>query len=369
MKVWSGLFNIFALLIIAVMFIVFQKMYAVNERQFEEVRLQYASDYAALAAYRLALDEAHTQQTNYSDLEQVQISPEKINETYKLVMEKNYDQSESQYAEDMLNDSIITAVICNPWGYRLLEKVEYDSDITDAVIGKEYKNQWGILRPYIVYSKDFSRLFAANIVNDRTREYMTDEAWMQESLALGSTAIDGTTVRMEGVPVIKERTTYDGTTLTKEYVELAIATLLTEDINNEISKRVYSGAYGDIEGLYIPISESLSAINSIDKPTLLLVIQHSTYLNGAESSTSYSLSGVSAIAKTAVIGWTDEDSKTKFYCYAGQPLNPDGSLNTNIKIEVTFDTVEEAALAGYQPHYQYLTNPRRPTADVDYSLH
>lgn len=351
MKIWSGLLNIFAIVIIAILLIIYYNIYQVNERQFEEIKLQYASDYAALAAFNNALKTASNQETDYSDLTQVQLSPEKVDEMYHSMMRMSYNFSENEQAEGHITNSIVSAVICEAWGYRLLEEVKYDTNLNDTVAAGDSKLQWGVLRPYIVYNSDNTRLYAANICNDKTKEYLTYDVW-------AGMADEGTD---KAVPRILERANYEGTDISKGDVRVAVAKLLNTDLNNEISKRVSTGAYGDIDGLYISFDETMTAINSIERPTLLIAIQHSTFLDNGKKSDSYTLSGISAVPKTSVIGFTENG--VKYYCYAGQPLESDGSLKV-IPIEKTFDTIEEATRAGYQPHWIYLGNPKRPTAEI-----
>ena len=354
MKIWSGLLNIFAIVIIAILLIVYYNIYQVNERQFEEIKLQYASDYAALAAFNNALKTASNQETDYSDLTQVQLSPEKVDEMYHSMMRMSYNFSENEQAEGHITNSIVSAVICEAWGYRLLEEVKYDTNLNDTVAAGDSKLQWGVLRPYIVYNSDNTRLYAANICNDKTKEYLTYDVW-------AGMADEGTD---KAVPRILERANYEGTDISKGDVRVAVAKLLNTDLNNEISKRVSTGAYGDIDGLYISFDETMTAINSIERPTLLIAIQHSTFLDNGKKSDSYTLSGISAVPKTSVIGFTQEGSSVKYYCYAGQTVDSNGLLITSINIEKTFDTIEEAARAGYQPHWIFLGNPKRPTAEI-----
>ena len=359
MKIWSGLFNVFAVILIAIMLVVFNNIFQVNERQFEEIKLQYASDYAAMSAFRLGLDQAQSQNTNYTDLSTITISPEDINENYRSILEMSYNQTSNEYTNGLIEDSIVTAVICEPWGYRILETVEYDYDPYDTVIGGEYKNQWSYLRPYIVYSNGGSRLFAANICNQTTKEYAPQD--------YDERATDPETGgHIPTTPLLIERTTYEDTGLKEADVRVAIAQLLTEDLNNEVAKRVYSSAYGPIDSIYIPVSESLNAINSIKSTTLLLVIQHATIIKGKVSSTSYTLSGVTATPKTQVIGF--DYNGMKYYCYAGQQVDPKTKILLNegdgVKIEKTYETIEEAAKDGYYPHYLFLRNPKRPTSQT-----
>ena len=56
MKVWSAIFNLIAVVIIAIMLLVINNIDEVNHRQFEEIRLSYAIDYAVEAAFRAAVD-------------------------------------------------------------------------------------------------------------------------------------------------------------------------------------------------------------------------------------------------------------------------------------------------------------------------
>ena len=78
------------------------------------------------------------------------------------------------------------------------------------------------------------------------------------------------------------------------------------------------------------------------------------------------MSGVKATPKTQVIGF--DYNGMKYYCYAGQQVNPKTKVLPNkgdgIKIEKTYETIEEAAKDGYYPHYLFLRNPKRPTSQT-----
>ena len=87
MKVWSAIFNMIAIIIIAIMLIVFYKIEDTNARQFEEARLAQAIDYAVEGAFRAAVatDSISTDYTN-GGLEEVQLNPSQIMDTFYNIL-------------------------------------------------------------------------------------------------------------------------------------------------------------------------------------------------------------------------------------------------------------------------------------------
>ena len=87
MKVWSSIFNLIAVLIIAIMLIVVNKISDTNARQFEEIRLSYAVDYAVEAAFRSAIA-TDTIGTDYVEggLEEVKLNPTLILDTFDNIL-------------------------------------------------------------------------------------------------------------------------------------------------------------------------------------------------------------------------------------------------------------------------------------------
>lgn len=376
MKVWNAIFNLFAVLIIAIMIIVINKIETTNLKQFEEVRMSYAIDYATEAAFRSCIS-TDTVGTDYieSGLEEVRVNPTLVLDTFCNVLCMSYDLSRGDENFNLIKQSIATSVLCGIDGYYVLEPVEVDTDPYDVVLGGEYDLKWGIKRPYLLRT-DEDRLFALNIVNEQTIEYNMDR-----TAAPPEIDPSGNVLINDDAPALVFRTEYDEggvgaesvddlnpgsasygpTGITEEMKLQAVSEMITEDINIAINKRNLNTTGTKTNSFYMPASNSLTAINQIKSPTLIVLFQDSEFLNGYHLD-AVSVGGNRVRVRTHVIGFTipsSEDPTEEYYCFAGQQLGEDkyGETKPAIQIIARFDTMHEAAEAGFSPHFYFLNEP------------
>ena len=74
MKVWSAIFNVFAVLILVMLLVVYRNTAIVHEREFQEMRLAKAVEYSAELAFLQTL-EVEDLDIGYSDMASVVINP------------------------------------------------------------------------------------------------------------------------------------------------------------------------------------------------------------------------------------------------------------------------------------------------------
>lgn len=348
MKVWNAIFNLIAVVIIAMMIMVINNIDTLNRRQFEEVRLSYAVDYAVEAAFRAAID-TDSIGTDYSNggMEEVKVNPTMILPTFYNILGLSYDIALNEDTIAKMEQSIATGVLCAIDGYYVLENVEKDNNPYDFNIGGEYGLVWGVKRPYIVYSDNGERIFSANIVNQKWAEFVP--IYRQDENAAIITGKDYTDARLNGV-------------LTDEKVKSAIGNLITEDINYAINRRNITLTWDKIGSFYMPSSESFTAINNIKSPTLIIIFQDSTFLNGFNMDT-VSIGGARVRVRSQVIGFqiVGDPTGEKYYCYAGQQLGEyfkSGERKPEIKIiSPAISNIHLAAEQGYSPHLLFLQEP------------
>ena len=347
MKVWNAIFNIIAVVIIAIMIVVINNIDTLNRRQFEEVRLSYAIDYATEAAFRACIS-TDSIGTDYSNggMQEVELNPTMVLPTFYNVLALSYDLSPSEDNFTKIEQSIATGFLATVNGYYILEPGEIDTDPYDYEIGGEYRLLWGVKRPYIVYTREGSgeydgRVFAINLVNEKSTEYIPE-------------GVDGG----NGEEPFVDRDKYDGTNLNRDIVNMSISKLLTEDINYAIHARNLSNVYGTINTFYVPSSKSMTAVNNVTSPALAIIFQDSTFLNGFDIDV-ISVGGARVRPKTQIVGFTLNG--TKYYCFAGQQLGGKfitGEYKWNFgEGEKIFKSIHEAAQNGYSPHLKYLQEP------------
>ena len=259
------------------------------------------------------------------------------------------------YEISKIQDAIVmaaTSVLCAIDGYYVLETTEVDSNPYDAVIGGEFELQWGVKRPYIAYSENGERLFAVNLVNEKSIEYI------KEAEQLPATPDDSV-----GEPLIYRKTYASNTGddvgksptgLTKESVKQAISKLITEDINFAIHSRNIANMNKQMKSFYMPASSSLTAINELKSPTLIVFFQDSSFLNGYNMDVT-SVGGTRVKVKSKVIGF--KMGNIYYYFYAEQLLGEPGYTDIDDKDKELFNSLHEAAMAGYKPHFVFLNKP------------
>ncbi len=369
MKVWGAIFNLIAVVLIAIMLVSFNKITAVNDRQFEQLRLSYAVDYATEAAFRSAIstDSIGTDYANGGMVE-VEVNPTLVLDTFCSVLALSYDLSPSENNFIKIEQSIATGFLCTINGYYILEIVEQDNYTNDYNIGGDYRLSWGIKRPYLLYDNlhclycdangvDHTRLFSVSLVNEKNSEYIPEGRYCFNCGDYGdASANDGS----EYEP-IKDRDTFEGTNLTRAKIKQAISKNLTEDINYAIHRRNLMSVYDEVRLFYVPSDDSMTAINDIESPSLAIIFQDSTFLNGYDMDV-VSIGGVKVKPRTQVIGFRvqGDSTNTMYYCYAGQQLGDKfvtGETKPKIVEEGMFNTIHEAAQAGFSPHLMFLQEP------------
>lgn len=353
MKVWSPIFNLIAVMLIAVILTIFNRIDEVNRRQFEEVRLSYAIDYATEAAFRTAID-TDSIDTDYAGtgLEEVRVNPIFVLDTLCNLLCFSYDMSPGQENFDTIKNSIVTAVLFTVDGYYVLETTEVDNTPKDSIIGMESGLVWGLKRPYLYYT-DSGRLFAVNLVSEATIEYIPRDEQNIGGEVEGEPSSLIYRKKLSDNDVYHKRNVLEGKTVeeVKMKMKQSISNLVTEDINFAIHARNLASIYKVTKSFYMPTTDSLTAVNDIESPSLLVFFQDSSFLNGYNLDVT-AVGGTRVKVRSNIIGFTVDGKDGYFYCYAGQQLG-----ETGIHITKRFDTMHEAAMAGYSPHFGFLSKP------------
>lgn len=374
MKVWNALFNIIGVLIVAFMILVINNLEDINQKNFEELRLAQAIDYANEGAFRTVV-ESDSIGTDYTDggLEEIKINPSGVVDSFSNILCLSYDIAPSEENIDYVKQSIVTGVMCAVDGYYVLEEFEIDNDPTDSVIGGEFELKWGVKRPYIVYSSDKSgeeRMYAVNLVNEKSIEYLpaSEQPDYAEPFTLGEALVYRMTYAadtgedaefMEGrgkgavafynnllPPLEAQKQAW-------AYSRSEIGKLLTKDISIAVNARNIRSRGTAVKQFYMPSADSFTGISHIKSPTLILIFQDSTFLNGYDLD-AVSVGGHRVKVASKVIGFTGKDGE-KYYCFAGQQLGEESKYQAGT--ETLFKNIHEAAKAGYKPQMAFLKKP------------
>ena len=192
-------------------------------------------------------------------------------------------------------------------------------------------------------------MFAVNLVNDKWSEYVLPSRQHTNEAILTGTDY--------------EETAYEGNSvaLTREKADQAISKLITEDINYAINARNINHTEEVIRSFYMPSSDSMTAVNQIKSPSLIMIFQDSTFLNGYNLD-AVSIGGARVRVKAQVLGFTVAGDPTgqKYYCYAGQQMGgtfKSGEPKPEINIVERLSSIHQATRKGYLPHLMFLLEP------------
>lgn len=321
MKIWSAIPNIFAVLLMFFLLIMFNNNLTAIERDFDEARLAIAVDYSTDAAFQASL-EVEDLGLEYQDLGNVTINPGDSLDIFESVMCINYNISTSEANKMMVEQSIPVAVFACNDGYYITHMVEMDTG--------EYKLQWSIKKPYVVESNGKS--YAVNI-------YSTE--WTSIQFTGGGYKL-GWSETGGALPWGANKEEY------MQRVRISVNTALTKDMKYQIERRNEWRDMNQIK-FFLPPAQTSGGVNPIIRPSILVLMQGVDFASKDNIMNYVGVGGVRSERRRVVVGFREGDGT--YYCYEGQL--PDAKVPL---IEAYFTTVDEAANAGYSPHYEYLTN-------------
>ena len=167
MKGWSAIFNLFGLMILAFFMMVLHNEIRSNDKDFAELHLQYAVDYATEAAFQASL-EGDSLDISYQDLQNIKINPANVLDDFKTTLMMSFDMAMSQMNKDSIDHYIASAVLAVNDGYYIATPQEINSD-TASVSGSQYALKWGMKKPYTIKNGD----------NDYVAYHLSDEIWVR----------------------------------------------------------------------------------------------------------------------------------------------------------------------------------------------
>lgn len=329
MKAWSTIYNLFGLLILLFMIMIMNRDIRTNERQFQELKLKYAVDYATEAAFLSSLEGGNLG-ISYEDLQNIKVNPENVLHVFKTVMALSYDMSLSKENLESLDTYISSAVLAVSDGYYISSLREVDTDKL-TTRGGEYALRWGLKKPYIV-QYGTNRYVSYNISN---------ESWVMAKQT-------STGLSLKSGEKYMELTNQEGITTVKKNVLKTINQTIMDDINDNVKRRneLY-GATGSKDFVYLPSIQTASGINTISKPSLFMTLSGVDFA-GTQKLEAKSVGGYTVAKKRRVLAF--REGGKKYYCYETQ-------LADLSMVDKFYNTVDEASLAGYRPHLDYIRKP------------
>mgnify|MGYP000999259408 FL=1 len=210
-----------------------------------------------------------------------------------------------------------------------------------------YEFNWSPKLPYTITTYDEDDNVASEIA-----VYLGSEGWIK---------VDANTLAMTSGTNYSElgslkTSTNEGDivapslSLSKETVARAISTRISNAITQNID--AISELRSDKDySLYIPSEQTSNGLNTISSPSLIIIMKDVDF-SGQAKVRSAQISGLKVIKKVRIIGYLDSANQKK-YCYESQIAD---SSSVNLMAIAYFDSVEDAAAAGFSPDYEYIFN-------------
>lgn len=320
MKVWSAIFNFIGVWILVLMISVYYNHLDAIQKDYDTAVLREVIGYAARAAF----DEAINTETTYSDLGRAQIDVKKTLGTFVDIVSLSYNMSMSEENRTHIESYIPSAMFCTYDGYYITKLLEDDS--TDLV--------WSLKIPYTMTVGNKT----VTLQMDR------DEGFVITNVAEG--ALPYTDFGMgDG------RVGIQIASLNRDIANARINTIITDALSYNIAK-ISEFRGGKNYRVYLPAKTTFSGINTIDGPSLIILLSGGDFA-GKASISEAAIAGIKVIKKNWVLGFEDLNGN-KWYAYETQLSEKVLTENNFTVVTEPLASVFQAADMGYKPNFEIL---------------
>lgn len=344
MKNWLMIFNFIALGCLAVMLSTFYIQLETAATEYDTDRLSKAIEYSGDMAFNYSLASVNDELT-YQDMNQVTLSPNMCLPAFEEMMCLNYDMA--IYTDNLkyIEDSIATALLATNDGYYITLMSEVNETV--EAHSNTFEFNWSPKLPYTIKTYDDSNKPASEIA-----VCLGSEKWIRVNI---NTLAVTNGVSYADIGSIKTSPDEGSVkspsmSLNSETVSRAINTRITNAITQNIDAIADLRSDKDYS-LYIPSEQTSSGLNKISSPSLILVMKDVDF-SGQAKVRNAQISGLKVVKKVRVIGYLNDAGQRK-YCYESQITD---SNKVNLSAHAYFNSVEEAALAGFTPDYNFIFN-------------
>jgi hypothetical protein len=361
MKLLYGIINIIGIFLACLFLVFFMEYNKKLEDNFWEYHLRIVSDKAAEAAFADALKSENIN-IDYINLDSAEVSPQRSLDVYADMMCLAYDMVPTDSNRQLIKEHIAVAILATNNGFYVTETVEVDTTNSKSIKqeekevlnkmwgynyqvvpeeeqnGGEYTIAWGLKRPYLMNIDDYT--YALSMKDGswlRAREQVHGGSYVLTDLERGPTYPPG----IERGNLLS-KINADINAEVAYQIQQRNKVVIDEDKGLSTNINTYAGTF------FLP-SELTNGVNTINKPTFLILIQN-TKFNSISKLSSVSASGYSIGKKRLVLGFIENG--VRYYCYEGQlPNNKIGSI-----VDI-YRSPKEAVINGYQAHLEYLPLP------------
>lgn len=335
MKVWTVMASFIGVLLFAFMCGTIFHEVRTNDRQFSELHLKKALDYATEASFLSTMDSGNLG-ISYLDLENVKIDPTNALDVFRSVLALSYDMSISEQNMAALDNYISTAVLIAADGYYVATMEDHYDTTPSGSFG--YKRlKWGLKKPFTVRYGNY----------DTVSYNLSTETWI---LARQNPSNPSQINVFRGENFASLQTGY-GIVSSRQKITESINNLITRDVNAVAQMRNKDfNRYTLTDFLYFPSTTTSTGVNPVLKPSLIYALSGVDFA-GSQKLNIRSVGGYTLTKKVRVIGF--QEGGINYYAFEGQL--PAAILSTARNF---FNSTEEAALAGFKPHLDYLRQSR-----------
>lgn len=320
MKVWSAIFNFIGVWILILMISVYYNHLDAIQKDYDTAVLREVIGYAARAAF----DEAINTETTYSDLGRAQIDVKKTLGTFVDIVSLSYNMSMSEENRAHIESYIPSAMFCTYDGYYITKLLEDDS--TDLV--------WSLKIPYTMTVGNKT----VTLQMDR------DEGFVITNVAEG-------VLPYTGFGMGDGRVGIQIASLNRDIANARINTVITDALSHNIAK-ISEFRGGKNYRVYLPAKTTFSGINTIDGPSLIILLSGGDFA-GKASISEAAIAGLKVVKKNWVLGFEDLNGN-KWYAYETQLSEKVLTENNFTVVTEPLASVFQAADMGYKPNFEIL---------------
>lgn len=345
MKVWSAIFNIIAIMILMLLLLVYSNMSTVIQRDFDQLRLNYAVEYATEAMFRTTL-KTEDIDTDYVDLDDVKVDSSDALDVFCSMICLSYNMSLSDENFENIENSIAAIALAGNDGYYIGKLSDNDASHGDGILVDSKRLKWSVKMPYIVKQGNYS--YSLNHSNDN---------WNRVSLSSNSSSISSSTVHVsteESLPM----------GITQDSITHAINTQVRDSLMAEIDRK-NDNRKGFEYKFFLPDTTTVGHVNSLDPPSILVVMEGIDFA-AQQKINALSVAGFKVTKKVNVLAFVDKETNRSYYCYESQLRDEEKDAccggTGNFHIENYYKNMKSAASAispttgeHYYPYYDVLT--------------
>ena len=333
MRTFYTIANMIGLFILLFMIDNTYKQVNIYEEAYNELRLSKAVEYATDMAFTDSLAETDAGlsyvTSMYKSSVNTPLNTANTLNSFDMIMALNYGMSLDASSYQAIEDSIGTMVLAGADGYYItnLEKI---GDNETALT-------WSLKLPY-TYEIE-------TIKNGETHVITYGVTLNTESY----TRVD-MKKNAHTSPSITQNTSFakSGGEMNESIRNNAVSTTLTDAITYSMEHNMINNGDELDFSVYIPSAQTMSGINQIATPTLLVIMKDSDFA-GVHGTQKAALTGIRVIRKIRVLAYTD-NAGNKLYSYEYQGA----SKNPNYTVITHYDSIEEAAKNGYHADMDYI---------------